>query len=305
MQRLSFPKQRSLLPACIALAAVLAVVVPAKWQAWVSPVSGLAEVLVSPVAGPLARFHRWLSPVPAPATDSRMAALEQDNQEQRTRVLSLLEENNRLRALLEQARVRPADSMGSVDQLAASVTGTGSDVGSPVLFVRAGAKQGVDVGSVATVQFVHLLGRVTGVRPRAATILPITSPASGVLDAIVVTAGVPGGLRTQLKPAGDGTLVGDVEDKTDANTQQPIEPKAGDEVRLADPTRWPMHAQMLIVGKVVSVEPSPRQPLRKTVVVRPVVGDLLRVSELVLQIPTSGTTDGRRVANEREEGGPR
>lgn len=234
-----------------------------------------------------------------------MAAIEQDNQEQRTRVLSLLEENNRLRALLEQARVRPADSMGSVDQLAASVTGTGSDVGSPVLFVRAGAKQGVDVGSVATVQFVHLLGRVTGVRPRAATILPITSPASGVLDAIVVTAGVPGGLRTQLKPAGDGTLVGDVEDKTDANTQQPIEPKAGDEVRLADPTRWPMHAQMLIVGKVVSVEPSPRQPLRKTVVVRPVVGDLLRVSELVLQIPTSGTTDGRRLANEREEGGPR
>lgn len=304
MQRLSFPKQRSLLPACIGLAAVLAVLVPASWQKWLSPASGLAEVLVSPVSAPLARFHRWLSPVPELATDERLAALEQDSQEQRTRVLSLLEENGRLRALLEQARVRPADSMGSVDQLAASVTGTGSDVGSPVLFVRAGATQGVDIGSVATVQFVHLLGRVTGVRPRAATILPITSPASGALDAVVLTAGVAGGLRAQLKPAGDGTLVGDVEDKVDVGTQQAHEPKAGDEVRLADPTRWPMHAQMLIVGKVERVEASPRQPLRKTIVVRPMVGDLMRVSELVLQIP-SAEAGGRRLANERDEGGPR
>lgn len=285
MQRLSFPKQRSLQPTCFGLACLLALVIPATWQGWVTPVAGVAEVLVSPLAGPVSRLHRWLKPVPPPPSDSRLAALENDNQELRTKLLQQLDENQRLRTLLEQARVRPADAASGMNQLAAKVTGVSADVNSPSIFIRAGSQQGIDVGTVATVQFAHLLGRVTGVRPRAATILPITAPASGNLDAVVLAKDVPGGLRTQLKPVGDGTLIGDVEDKLDPATQQPYQPAPGDEVRLADPSRWPMHAQMLMVGAVERVEPSPRQPLRKLVVVRPIVGDLLKVSEVVVQIP--------------------
>jgi hypothetical protein len=285
MQRLSFPKQRSLQPTIIGLACVLALAVPATWQGWVAPFAGVAEVLVSPLAGPVSRLHRWLKPVPPPPGDSRLAALESDNQELRTKLLQQIDENQRLRTLLEQSRILPADAAGAMNQLAAKVTGVSADANSPALFVRAGSQQGIDVGNVATVQFAHLLGRVTGVRPRAATVLPITAPASGALDAVVLSKDVPGGLRTQLKPVGDGTLIGDVEDKIDPASQQPYQLAPGDEVRLADPSRWPMHAQMLMVGAVERVEPSPRQPLRKTVVVRPIVGDLLKVSEVVVQLP--------------------
>jgi cell shape-determining protein MreC len=58
-----------------------------------------------------------------------------------------------------------------------------------------------------------------------------------------------------------------------------------------------MPAQMLIIGKVVSVEPKPESPLRRIVIVRPEL-DVTRVSELTLrwladtQVP--GTTGSGR-----------
>jgi hypothetical protein len=66
-----------------------------------------------------------------------------------------------------------------------------------------------------------------------------------------------------------------------------------------------MHAQMLLVGTVERVEPSPRQPLRKLVVVRPIVGDLLKVSEVVLQIPPRLQDAGLPSGGRSTQGGPR
>jgi hypothetical protein len=109
-----------------------------------------------------------------------------------------------------------------------------------------------------------------------------------------------------LKPQGDGTLKGEV--GTDAGpslgaggTANPrLEPKPGQTVRLADRT-WPSAAQMLIVGTVTRVDPSPTQPLRKVITVEPTLR-LDRVSEVVLRltdesfsvIPTSPTGGGTR-----------
>lgn len=83
----------------------------------------------------------------------------------------------------------------------------------------------------------------------------------------------------RLDPVGDGTLRGPVEIQDGA---QP-ELKPGTIVRLADPDRWPLHAQMLVVGIVERVYPSPDQPLRSNIVVRPTL-ELERVSNVVLRV---------------------
>jgi hypothetical protein len=108
------------------------------------------------------------------------------------------------------------------------------------------------------------------------------------MECVVVLDGA-ATVRCRLAPVGKGLLQGDLEDKRD-ESGAPIEPPAGAEVRLSDPTRWPADAQMLIVGVVERVEPSPRQPLRRVVVVRPSVPDLTRVGEAVLRIPSRDAT---------------
>ncbi|MCX5690933.1 MAG: hypothetical protein NTV94_14310, partial [Planctomycetota bacterium] len=78
-----------------------------------------------------------------------------------------------------------------------------------------------------------------------------------------------------------------------------IEPVVGQVVRLAD-GRWPTSAQMLLVGKVIAVEPSPDGPLRRLVTVAPSIERLERVSEVVIRTNAtspdieSGTKGGRR-----------
>ena len=68
----------------------------------------------------------------------------------------------------------------------------------------------------------------------------------------------------------------------------------GQVVRLSD-GRWPGAAQMLLVGKVVSVEPSPDNPLRRLVVVAPVIERLERVSEVVIRASApAAATEGTR-----------
>ena len=57
-------------------------------------------------------------------------------------------------------------------------------------------------------------------------------------------------------------------------------------VRLQDPN-WPASAQMLIIGKIVRVEPKPTEPLRQVITVRPVY-DLSRLGEVVVRIPEPG-----------------
>ncbi len=155
-----------------------------------------------------------------------------------------------------------------------------------------GASQGVTQNTVATAPGLQLVGRVIGVTGRTATIRPITDRAAGSLRAMVMLDEGSNGLLTNLSPIMDGTLQGDVEDRRTPDGK-PIEPQVGQLVRLADP-RWPKNADMLLVGKVEQVLPSPAQPLRRMVVVRPTIDRLDRLSEVVLRVtPQADGEEGR------------
>jgi cell shape-determining protein MreC len=283
---LAQPKHaRNALPIAVALCAVLAIT-PARWQGWVRPLGTLAEVLVAPISGPINRLRSWIAPHPRPADDAEVERLRQENAELRTRVLAASSEAQRLRELLAQQRVivRAGED---VDHVPASVVASSPNASNPVLTVRAGSREGVSQGALATLGFSTLVGRVSDVRSRTSSIIPVTSRSFGDFDGVVLTRSARGvdspTLRTRLTPRGDATLVGDIEDKRDASGQ-PILPQPGDEVRLSDMTRFPAHAQMLLVGTVVEVAPSPRQPLRRIITVRAAAEDPTRLSEVLLRL---------------------
>jgi hypothetical protein len=283
------------LPITIGACVVLALLVPARWQRdWVSPFGQLATMLVAPVSGPVKRVVQFVAPTPAPPSDGYVAQLKQENDELRTQLLAERAEAARLRTLLAQQRVVISQTPEGVTHVPASVIMASSDA--RTLTIRAGKRDGIEASDVATINFVHLLGKVTAVRTRDATITPITAKNAGDLEGVVIVDGLTTTLKTRLTPVGDGTLAGDVEDKR-AEDGTPIEPAIGQEVRLLDNAGWPAHAQMLVIGVIEEIRPSPRQPLRKQITVRPAVGDLSRVGEVVMRLPMQR----ERIASEREE----
>jgi cell shape-determining protein MreC len=268
----------------VGLCMLIALLVPARSQLpLTTPLAALVEFVVTPISGPANRLVRWLRPVPTPPSSAELGVLQQENALLKTQLLAIQSDNSRLRELLEQQRVLVGSGPAGLDQLPAAVVATSSDLASPALTVRAGQREGVEVGTVATVDFVHLFGRVASVRARTSTIIPITAKGSEQMSA-VVTLGNGRTLLTQLAASGDGSLVGLLEDQRDASNQAVL-PAVGNDVRLADTSRWPRDAQMLLIGKVVSIGPAPAQPLRSQIVVRPAPGDLARVREVVLRIP--------------------
>ncbi len=285
----------------LVLTAVLALFIPARWQGWSTMFGGLTQTLAAPVSGPITRLIRLIAPVTPPKpSDEHYASMEQENQQLRTQLYAQTQENQRLRDQLGQLRVVVPKNNTTVDFLPTQVVGTSSDLSGQAIVLRAGQRDGVAIGDVVTTDFVQILGRVVSVTPRTSTVLPITALKSEDLEAVILTNGT--SVRCRIGPGPGGTLRGDLEDKRDPGSGKPIEPKVGDEVRLSDPTRWPASAQMLIIGTVESVEPSPKQPLRKFVVVRPTVSDLARVSEAVLRVAPQSKQASARDANGLEDG---
>ncbi|MFO0833107.1 MAG: rod shape-determining protein MreC [Phycisphaerales bacterium] len=285
-------------PAVLVGTALLAVAVPMRWQGWVTALGGLTQTLVAPVSGPVTHLVRWVAPAAPPRpTDEHYASLEQENQQLRTQVFAQTQENQRLREQLAQLRVVVPSGNANVDFLPTQVVGASSDLAGQAVVLRAGSRDGVQVGDVVTTDFVQVMGRVCSVTARTSTVLPITADRAEEMEAVVLSS--PTTVRCRLAPIGGGLLRGDLEDKRDPQSGKPIEPSVGDEVRLNDPTRWPASAQMLVLGTVQGVEPSPKQPLRKVVVVRPTVPDLSKVAEAVLRVApgsarqaTAGGQDG-------------
>ena len=113
-----------------------------------------------------------------------------------------------------------------------------------------------------------------------AEVRPITSRAMPPIKAVLMLDRASDRtLACLLRPSGDGTLRGDVEDPGDG----PAPVDVGVAVRLRDDL-WPESAQMLMIGRVVRVDRSPDQPLRKIVIVRP-ERDLRQASEVVIRVP--------------------
>ncbi len=287
---------RKLLPFTFVALTLLAFT-PVRWVSWLSSFSRLTQTLVAPISHPLAMVSRWLDPSGPRRDESEELRLLRDEVEvAKVQLLQALDENDRLRLMIQELqRGRALDPELQVQQIIVPVIGSSGDLADPLLVVRAGRNQGVDTHSIAMAYGLQLLGRVVSAGDRTATVAPITSKAAGGLTAVIMLDpnNPATGLACTLTPTGDGTLAGDVEDRRDPESGAVIEPKVGDEVRLRDPAHWPRTAQMLLVGKVESVEPSPKQPLRKIVTVRPTVKNLERVSEVVLRILPDGPGEAK------------
>ncbi len=279
-----------LLPAVIAILVALGVFVPARYQTWARHFGWLATTIVAPISHPFSAFSRWVSPADATVNQSEaMRELARGKEEAESEVLRLRLEVRRLATALEEMKIFSAVNSAPVRQVFAPVFASSSDPAGSVLRVRAGVREGVEKFTVATTAGLQLLGRVVSVDDRTCDVLPITAKASGPLQCMVMIDQTINGLVCTLTPTADGTLQGPLEDRRDVSGT-PIEPKVGQLVRLSD-QRWPESAQMLIVGKVTSIEAAPQGPLRKVVVVSPSVERLDRVSEVVLR--TSVRSDQR------------
>jgi cell shape-determining protein MreC len=274
---------------------VLLSLLPLRFSGWVGWFAALAQGLVAPIAHPLAQFGRWIVPAdPRRGGDPAILALEEQNEELKSTLLRTLDENLRLRRVIQDLQQGAALHQDSpVRQVFAPVYGSAADLASGVVRVRAGRAQGVTQGSVATAPGLQLLGRVTGVDTRTCVVLPMTARSAGPLQAIIMAADGSGGLLCTLAPSGDGTLRGPVEFRRAANSPEPVRPEIGAVVRLRD-SGWPAHAQMLLVGEVERVEPAPDQPLRTIVVVRPSIPRLERVAEAVIRVTPEADAEGAR-----------
>jgi cell shape-determining protein MreC len=284
-----------LLPLTLGFLLLCSLAVPVRFLAFARPLGQLVTALAAPVSHPFAAFSRWILPAESgPAVDVRVKELEARLEETERELRRIQQENRRLVQSLEEVNVLAIVNTTPVRQIYAPVFASSSDLSSDIIRARAGTVEGVDLASVATAAGMQLLGRVVSVDDRTCDIQVITSKSAEPINCMIMIDATANGLACRLSPTGKGTLRGPVEDRRVSGTAQPVEPVPGQVVRLSD-GRWPGGAQMLLVGKVVAVEPSPDNPLRRLVVVVPVIERLERVSEVVIRASApAATPEGER-----------
>jgi hypothetical protein len=273
---------------------------PLRWLGVAKSLHNLHTLITAPISNPISNVSRWALPAKGPAIDDpAVAAFEEKIEELDAALKRTLIENQRLNAELADMRLfrqlNPGVSFMTVN---APVIGTASDLSSGILRVKSGSRQGVSLSSIATGPGLQLVGKVNGVSATTCTVVPITARNAGNIRARIMLSpdpANPDGLACSLVPAGDGTLVGPVEDRRAQGSADPVRPSVGQLVRLDDPGRWPAMAQMTLVGVVERVEPNPDQPLRSLVVVRPRIDRLDRLAEVTIRLsPEDATAGGDR-----------
>ncbi len=255
-----------------------------EWAGWFS---AQAYVVVSPVAHPITRGVDLIVPaarVGAEATE-RERTLRDELERVRVRLLQSEQRVAEMEALVEQiSRGSLLHPDVEVSQLVRPIVSQAGEM----LVVRTGTAEGVHPGAVITAQSVQLVGRVAEADRRTSLVLPITARGSLRLLGVVVLDEETGRRAScVLNPAGDGTLVGEVSPPEDGRAE---EVQIGQTVRLFD-DQWPRHAQMLVIGEVVRVEPSANQPLRRRITVQPRINPR-RAGEVIVRLQGSGPQNG-------------
>ena len=246
-----------------------AALLPTGWLGWTSILADVINVPLQPLMDAGLGIATWIRPA-----DDRFAGASVELR--RLRV-----ELEKTRALLYGARLRSEaleEEIGElqaarrlhqgaeINPLYARVTARSPDRARGPVRLNAGSRHGVVPGTVAVYRGVHLIGRVAdGVSRLSCHLVPITDPAAGLVEAIILPADDPLAAvktapRLQLAPDGNGTLVGDLD--------RSIVVSRGDIVRLSDPS-WADSAQGMIVGLVESTSTKDLQPLLSSIVVRP------------------------------------
>jgi rod shape-determining protein MreC len=258
---------------------LLLAMTPTRWSGWVSIFREPVTFLVRPIADPLSRLSRPSSPE---RDDPAMVEMERQRDELEQRLALSQNRIKELERLITdmQGGIALAPEL-SLEMLAAPVTGTTSSDGATLLRVGTGSREGVVTrATVAVVRGVYLIGRVVSVESRTSSVLPFTMRQSGLMRGLVMPGGdEESALRVFLEPGEGNILIGDMEASTVVE-----QVAVGRLVRLDD-DEWPRSAQMLVVGRIESIET--RENGRVMVRVRPEV-DPTRVSNVVLRIPLQG-----------------
>lgn len=295
---------RRLLAGSIALLLVFSLL-PLRFTHWLGALGGPLSRIVAPVTHLSYQASAWMSGG-ARATFDDPTTDQLQRYETLNRQLS--RENQRLRDQIRDLQAGIEYARRPVIPVIASVIARSSDPSSPALTVRAGARHGVQVSDVATVRGVQLVGKVERVTDRTCIVRPVLDSSYGPIGAEVFAPSSsatldPGatGLRCQLEAAGDvlrGPLVAEFE----GDERSPLLPEIGSVVRLSDDV-WPESAQMLVVGRVESVDRDEQQPLRFIVTVRPEV-DLTRVSEVIVRTSATSGPEGGPALSAGQDGAP-
>ena len=274
----------------VALVAILAFA-PASWLRWTAVGADLVAVPVQPMTDAAVRLGRWVRPADREMAVASKAVQERTQELEATRALlhaarltiEALEEE--ISALQEARRYQPGVEMNPVF---ARVTGRPPQRGQGPVRINVGTRQGVVPGTVAVYRGGHLMGRVAdNIARLTCQVIPITDPSTGLIEAVILPPDDPlealaSAPRVQLVADGSGGLTGDL-DRT-------IPVRAGDVVRLADPS-WPASAQGMIIGVVDSVRGKDLQPLLSSITVAPRY-HAQRVASMTLMIELVGEALG-------------
>lgn len=243
--------------------------------------AGRVGELAIPLSAPLQKLSRIVRAVPdrLDPEDPELVRLRTENEQQRVRIIQL---EARAAAMAEQ--LERLQTLRAIDPSFRFITASRvaeSAVGRTDLFkVNVGSATGVPVGAYALYQGYQLVGRVSAVSPRSATITPVTSRAYGPVSALVLPAdgNYAGAMPCSLDPVGDGTFAGVL------GVESPV--AAGLRVVLRD-DEWTQVQTGPLIGFIESVAPKDDAPLWNTIVVRPRF-QLSDVGVVDLRIPRDG-----------------
>jgi cell shape-determining protein MreC len=285
---------------------------PVRWLRWSNDVAGIVNAPLAPFSQLGVLLASWLRPARGPVIDLPESAARII--EERERYESLYHaEQLRVQALEEQlAQLQqvPLENLRvPVRLVLADVIGRSPGAASGVIELKRGSRDGVSPGNVAVYAGVHLVGQVRDVDRLRSLMVPVTSPAIGLVGGAVRPKDRPeapmrGSQRIHLEAGGDGTLVAHVDREMDVHS--------GDEIVLVD-DGWPAAAQAMVLGVVDAIVPVDETPLRKRVIVRPhyQADELAHVTlkiEVAQAVPAAGTPatpsqDDRRGTPDDESAG--
>jgi len=272
------------MPITIVLLFVLALA-PVRLIGWTSWFYAQTIVIIMPVADPIGSALDFITPPQAAnrGASERERELTGEIDRYRTQLLQIKHENDRLNELIEQfsrgAQITPNLDVRQIHRPRIS------SLYNDTLVIRTGKIDGLTQGTVVVVDAVQLLGKVTRVNARTATVRMITAKsAQQIMATVLLNDEGSEQVSCLLTPVGDGTLIGEVaRSSADDSWGQLV----GREVRLLD-NQWPQHAQMLVIGTIERIQRNDTQPLRQRIIVRPTIKDLRRVPEVILRLPAEG-----------------
>lgn len=271
-----------------ALLALILSLLPARYLSWTQDAAAIIQLPVVPFGHAFVKVRTWLRPGQAalPEQSPALQQLQQELEQFKTLYQATELENQRLREEIEQLTLARREGSQAAARLQyASIVGENAQSSGRTFFLNRGSRAGVQPDTVAVHNGVHLIGKVgPGVSALTSELIPLTDPAIRHVEVYLrPDATSPPNNdtpRALLKPAPDGTLVGEVALESGV--------AVGHVARLDDPS-WPPTATALIVGFVEKLEPKPENPLRLIVSVRPRF-TAEHLASVTLKVQTTGET---------------